>query len=254
MKQWGHTVSVLATGARELGLELSPEAVERFARYQADLLDWNQRINLTSITAPEEIQVRHFLDSLTVLAALPDDVRRGEASAALLDVGAGAGFPGLPLAVVLPRLRVTLLEATQKKCRFLEHEIHALGLTNAQVVSGRAEELAHQADWREQFDLVVARAVAPMATLAELCLPFCRVGGRFIAPKKLGIADEIAAAGEAIRRLGGVLAFPIIVRLPIHGDERQLVVVDKVRPTPRAYPRRPGVPAKSPLGAGRRDG
>jgi 16S rRNA (guanine527-N7)-methyltransferase len=239
--------SILALGASGYGIELTDEQIARFARYQVELLDWNTRMNLTAIVDPAEIQLRHFLDSLTVTLALPDHVRRQDSPTTLLDIGAGAGFPGVPLAIALPNLQVTLLEATQKKCRFLQHLISALDLTNVSVQWGRAEEAAHLPCEREHYDLVVARAVASLAALAELGLPFLRRGGRLIAPKKAGIEEEVAAARRAIAQLGGRLGEPIAVTLPIPGDLRQLIVVDKVKPTPRQYPRRPGVPAKSPL-------
>lgn len=237
----------LASGAAEMGILLSPEQLGQFGAFQRTLIDWNQRMNLTSITEPTEIQVKHFLDSLTILVALAEPVRRGELVARLLDVGAGAGLPGIPLAIALPLLQVTLLEATQKKCRFLDHLTAVLGLPNVVVMCGRAEDLAHRHDLRGAYDVVVARAVAPLAALAELCLPFARIGGRVIAPKKLGIEPELVAASRAITILGGKLEPPIVVRLPIANEERQLVVVKKVRATPAQYPRRPGVPAKSPL-------
>ena len=238
---------ILVAGAPALGISLSPKQIEKFAIFQRELLDWNQRMNLTAITAPEDVQVKHFLDSLTVLEALPTDVRKGEQTAKLIDVGAGAGLPGIPLAIALSKLQVTLLEATQKKCRFMEHALTACDLTNARVACGRAEDLAHQRGFRGAHDVVVARAVASLAALAELCLPFARVGGRMIAPKKLGIDSEVASASRALQILGGKLDPPVVVRLPIVGEERQLIVVEKVRPTPPAYPRRSGVPAKQPL-------
>jgi 16S rRNA (guanine527-N7)-methyltransferase len=241
------TFRTLLDGARALGLTLSPEELDRFARFQDMLLDWNQRMNLTAITAPTDVQVKHFLDSLTVLEGLPEPVRNGEQSARLLDVGAGAGFPGIPLAIVRPNLQVVLLEATQKKCRFLEHVVTALNLSNVQVVCGRAEEIAHRPDQRAAYDIVVARALANLATLAELCLPFARLGGEVIAPKKLGIEAEVVSAAKAINTLGGKLLPPLIVRLPILDEERQLIRIAKVRQTPATYPRRAGVPAKSPL-------
>lgn len=228
-------------------MTLSSDQISAFSQFQHLLLEWNERMNLTSVTETTDVQVKHFLDSLTVLSALPEPVRRGEGGCSLLDVGAGAGFPGIPLAIVRPMLRVTLLEATHKKCRFLEYVVAALHLPGVEVVCGRAEELAHVPSRRGEYDVVVARAVASLATLAELCLPFVRVGGRMIASKTLGISAEVAASSRAIDELGGRMANPINVRLPIVDQERQLIVVDKVRVTPARYPRRPGVPAKTPL-------
>lgn len=239
--------AILQKGAQEIGLPLSDLQIDQFETLSRELIDWNQRMNLTSIVLPEEVQTKHFLDSLTVIRALPKGVAAGTAGARLIDVGSGAGFPGIPLAIVRPRVQVTLNEATQKKCRFLEHVLAALNLRNANVVCGRAEDVAQRPDQREMYDIAVARAVAPLATLAELCLPFVRIGGRVIAPKKQGIESEVAAAGRAIRTLGGVSRPSIEVRVPILDEERQLIVVDKVKPTPRAYPRRAGIPAKAPL-------
>jgi 16S rRNA (guanine527-N7)-methyltransferase len=238
---------VLCDGARSFGFDLTTEQQTKFAAYSRELVDWNQRVNLTSIVEPTDIQVKHFLDSLSIGLALPRGVRSGEVIANLLDVGAGAGFPGVPLAIVLTNLHVTLLEATQKKCRFLENLITTLGVPNVRVVAGRAEEVAHLPAERAHYDIVVARALAPLPTLAELCLPFARLGGRVIAPKKTGIADELVAARRAIDLLGGKLLQPVAVRLPGEPEARQLILVEKVKPTPQQYPRRPGLPAKNPL-------
>lgn len=239
--------TVLARGARELGIGLAAEQIRRFAQYQTELLAWNERFNLTAITEPSDVQVKHFLDSLTVLKALPPPGKGRLSANTLLDVGSGAGFPGIPLAIVRPGLRVVLLETTQKKCAFLEHVVAQLGLENVRVRNGRAEDLAYLPGQRESYDVVVSRAVGALATLAELCLPFARVGGRMIAPKKLGIDDEVAAARNAITKLGGRLAPEVIVRLPVLDEERQLLIVEKVRPTPIAYPRRAPLPERSPL-------
>lgn len=239
--------SILGEGAAELGLTLTADQLNQFLRYENELVDWNLRMNLTAIEEPVEIEVRHFLDSLTLVAALPRKVRSGRAVVTFLDVGAGAGLPGIPLAIVLPMLQVTLLEATQKKCRFLNHVRDLLTLPNLDVRCGRAEELAHDSAMREHFDVVAARAVAPLATLAELCLPFARPGGRFVAMKKTGIDTEIDRARYGISVLGGRVAECLTVRVPRLNEDRLLVVVEKLAPTPRGYPRRPGVPAKAPL-------
>lgn len=240
-------MALLREGARELGLDLTVAEVACFETFARELVDWNQRMNLTAIVAPEEIQTRHFLDSLTTLAALPEKFRNGSTPAKLIDVGTGAGFPGIPLAIVRPNLKVALNDATQKKCRFLEHVVAALQIPNAEVVCGRSEELAQRPDQRERYDVAVARAVAPLATLVELCLPFVRVGGWLIAPKKLGIESEVVGGVRAVKTLGGILRPAVTVRVPVLNEERQLLVVEKVKPTPKSYPRRPGTPAKAPL-------
>jgi 16S rRNA (guanine527-N7)-methyltransferase len=241
------SLDLVASGARALGIDLDEPALARLGLYAAEIVAWNNRVNLTSIVDPRELQIKHFLDSMTLVPSLPTAPATG--SLTLLDVGSGAGLPGIALAVVRPDLQVTLLEATQKKCRFLEHVCERLVLSNVDVVCGRAEDVAHQAEHRETYHIVVARAVAPLDVLVELCLPFAQVGGQFVAMKKAGIDDEVGAAGPAIRRLGGRLARRIPVQVPYLDEPRQLIVVKKVAATPRPYPRRPGLPAKDPLRA-----
>ncbi len=243
----GDSRALLARGARELGLQLTSDELEMLEAFQEELLNWNQRINLTAITSPEEVAIKHLLDSLTVLRALPPALADERASGSLADVGSGGGLPGIPLAIVRPCLRVSLIEATRKKCSFLEHVAHRLSLTGVTVLHGRAEELAHRPDLRERYDVVVARAVGALAVLAELCLPLVRPGGYFIAMKTPRAAAEIAAARRAVELMGGGCEQMIPVRLPILDQERLLVVIEKQRLTPALYPRRPGVPARSPL-------
>jgi 16S rRNA (guanine527-N7)-methyltransferase len=235
----------LKTGAQKLGIHLSPKQIEQFNAYYHELVDWNQRMNLTSITGYEEVQVGHFLDSLAVVLAIK--LPSGGVSSGIIDVGTGAGLPGIPLKIILPGVRLVLLEATLKKAKFLEHLTARLGLDNVEVVVGRAEEVAHDARYRERFDLVLSRAVAPLPTLAELTLPFCVAGGSFIAQKKRDIDAELNSASGAIMTLGGSLREVKEVDLTEFGDRRCLVVIDKVKPTPPQYPRRPGIPAKRPL-------
>jgi 16S rRNA (guanine527-N7)-methyltransferase len=235
----------LIAGARKLGFELSSRQLEQFDIYYHELVDWNQRVNLTAITGYEEVQVKHFLDSLTVTLAFkpPPD-----ASFSLIDVGTGAGLPGLPLKILFPDIRLVLLEATAKKAAFLDHIKHKLGLNDIEILVGRAEEVAHQARYREGFDLVLSRAVASLPTVVELTLPFCTIGGSFVAQKKGAIDEEISRASEAISLLGGKLREVKRLNLEEFSDERYLVIIDKVSPTPTLYPRRPGIPAKRPIG------
>ncbi|HEX8033135.1 MAG TPA: 16S rRNA (guanine(527)-N(7))-methyltransferase RsmG [Ktedonobacterales bacterium] len=241
-------LAALVEGAAALGLTLDAEQVERFARYRELLLDWNSRINLTAITDPEEVVTRHFLDSLTC-APLLQSITPSRATPRLLDVGAGAGFPGLPLAIALPNWDVTLLEATGKKVRFLEAVIAELGLTNAHALAGRAEEVAHNPAYRARFDAVTARAVASLPTLLEYCAPFARVGATLIFPKKGELSDEIAAGQRAAALLGARLLDPIPVTLPALADGRMLLVARQERPCSPQYPRPAGAPVKRPLGA-----
>ena len=235
----------LNAGAQRLGLHLSPKQLEQFNIYYQELVDWNRRVNLTSITGYEEVQVGHFLDSLTVTLAMK--LPAGGGSFGIIDVGSGAGLPGIPVKILLPDVKLVLLEATAKKANFLRHLIAKLVLDNVEVVVGRAEEVAHEAQFRERFELVLSRAVAPLPTLAELTLPFCTVGGSFVAQKKGAIGPEVSKASKAITMLGGNLREVKGVDLEEFSDKRWLIVVDKVMPTPQQYPRRPGIPAKRPI-------
>ncbi len=241
----------LLDGARAFGVELDAEQVKTFETYLAELLAWNAKFNLTAITDPAEIVSRHFLDSLS-LFALADRYPVRADRLAMIDVGTGAGFPALPLKIVCPSWRVTLLEATRKKCDFLEHVVATLGLADVRVVWGRAESAAGSPIGsghaeREQYDLVVARAVAEMNTLAEYLLPFARVGGVCVAWKGESVQGEVNAAKGAFTTLGGKLGTVKQVHVPGIEAKRHLVVVEKIAPTPNEYPRREGVPGKKPL-------
>jgi 16S rRNA (guanine527-N7)-methyltransferase len=250
----------LEAGARELGLVLTAEHLAQFQTYYEDLVEWNRKFNLTTVIGYEEVQLRHFLDALTCLLAMPgwaSDVVGNQLPFVckpqpwlLLDVGAGAGFPGLPLKIVCPELKLTLLEATRKKVEFLLHLVDHLGLSDVEVVWDRAEVLGQKPHYRERYDVVTARAVAELPVLAELCLPFCRVGGRLIAQKGPEAPAEVEAARGAIERLGGAVRELKQVSLPGQREHRILIVVDKAAPTPSQYPRRPGIPNKRPLTAG----
>ena len=234
----------LVTGASLLGIEFTSEKVNAFQTYYQELTDWNSRINLTAITDFQDVQVKHFLDSLTVAIALPQPL---SANFRLIDVGSGGGFPGLPLKIVFPRVQLVLLESTNKKAEFLRHMVQVLALEDAGVVSSRAEEAARLPEYRQQFDVAVTRGLAEMAVLAELTLPFCRVGGRLIAQKKGDIGQELDRSRKAIDILGGRLSEVKSIAIPNFNDRRCLVIVEKVRDTPSQFPRRPGMPAKRPL-------
>ncbi len=232
----------LAHWAAAFGIPLSPTQLAQFAAYEALLLEWNDRISLTAIRSPRAIRIRHFLDALTCATATgPLDGR------ALIDVGSGAGFPGLPLKILYPGLRLTLVDSVAKKARFLELAAGELGLAGVTVVADRVETLGHDPALREQYDWAVGRAVAEMRVLAEYLLPFCRVGGRLLAQKGESAAAEVAAAAHALAELGGGAVTLTTVQLPETEEAHTLVVVKKIRPTPGRYPRRPGIPAKRPL-------
>ncbi len=238
--------AALIEGAARLGLQLDAGQVDRFARFRDLLLDWNARINLTAITDPAEVARLHFLDSLACLLALPASSRGRPAR--LLDVGSGAGLPGLALAIACPAWQVTSLDSTSKKARFQQTVIEALALDNARAVAGRAEEMAHRPEWRGRFDIVTARAVAALPTLLEYCCPFAAVGGTILAPKKGEPTSEIAAGQRAAPLLGARLLAPVPVALPQLDGGRVLLVALQERACPPRYPRAAGAPVKRPLG------
>jgi 16S rRNA (guanine527-N7)-methyltransferase len=243
------TMEWLLEGAGALGLQLTAAQQASFQLYYESLVDWNQRFNLTAITDYEQVQIRHFLDSLSCLLARETRLALSRPSARMIDIGSGAGFPGVPLKLACPTARLTLLEATGKKVSFLEDLIERLGLQMVTAIKGRAEELAHDPAHREQYDLVLARAVAELPVTIEYMLPFCKVGGWAVAQKGEAGAAEAWAAQQAINLLGGELRRVVPVELPRLPEDRSLVVVEKASPTPSAYPRRPGIPSKRPLGS-----
>jgi 16S rRNA (guanine527-N7)-methyltransferase len=236
----------LLEGAGKLGIELNARQIEQFELYYQELIEWNKKINLTAIIDYSSVQVKHFLDSLTIILALPKgEVERPNFN--IVDIGTGAGFPGVPLKIIFPQPRLVLIEPTTKKTAFLRHIIHELGLENVEVLNSRAEEAAHLPPYREQFALVLSRAVALLPTLVELTLPFCQIGGRFIAQKKGEIGPEVSGAKEAIAILGGKLDRVEKLELDEFTDVRYLVIIDKIYPTPGKYPRRPGMPRRRPI-------
>jgi 16S rRNA (guanine527-N7)-methyltransferase len=230
-----------SAGLHQLGLHLNEQQIEQLLRYRAELLDWNTRINLTAITDPEEVFIKHFLDSLSLLSVYDRPQAR------LLDIGAGAGFPGLVLKIVRPNWRVTLLEATGKKATFMQHMVETLQLADVEAVHGRAEELARRDGYRAAFDVVTARAVAALPALLEYCTPYCRVGGRIILPKKGDIAQEMAQGKRAAVLVGAALEADAPVSLPGLSDGRRLLVWRQTKPCPARFPRASVAMAKQPL-------
>jgi len=236
-------MELLEAGAEEWGLILTPDQVEAFELYYQQLVAWNERVNLTAITDYEEVQIRHFLDSLSCLQVLTDL----SPEVPCIDIGAGAGFPGLPLKIIRPQLPLTLLESTGKKVRFLEHMVRKLGLQGVELIKGRAEELGRRPDRRESYDVALARAVAQLPVLLEYALPLLKLGGVFVAQKGMEIEDEVEDARPAMEILGGRIKEVKTVQLPGLEAPRHLVVVEKVASTPDRFPRRAGIPAKRPL-------
>lgn len=229
-------------GAAELGIELNEKQGRLFVAYYQLLLKRSQEINLTTILEEKDVALKHFVDSLTCLLAVPL-----EDCAQVIDVGTGAGLPGIPVKIVRPQIELTLIDSVGKKIEFIQEVVAGLGLTGAKAVPGRAEDLAHRAEYREQFDYVLSRALAPLPVLCEYCLGFAKIGGLVIALKGPAAAAEEKEATTALSLLGGMIREVKQFALPYLGHRRRLVVIEKIRPTPNRYPRRAGVPARRPL-------
>ena len=233
---------ILAARAAEAGIPLTAEQIGQFSVYHEMLLDWNTRMNLTALTAPEDVAVKHIIDSLTAYdAALFDGART------LIDVGTGAGLPGIPLAVYAPHLTVTLLDSLNKRVRFLTEVTAVMGLQNVRCIHARAEEAARTAEHRAAYDIAVSRAVARLPVLLEYTLPFVRVGGTLLALKGRAYAEEQKEARRAAEVLGGGRITARPVHLPGLDDVRAILTVTKERQTPAAYPRGGGAPTRRPL-------
>ncbi|MFQ5880607.1 MAG: 16S rRNA (guanine(527)-N(7))-methyltransferase RsmG [Dehalococcoidia bacterium] len=239
-------MELLAEGARSLGLALSPAQLEQFEAYYRALAV--AKVDLTAVTDYQGVQRRYFLESLALLTALYDAGALGKGRGQrLMDLGAGAGLPGLPVKIADPSLRLVLLEATGKKAEFLRQVVEELGLMDVAVVSARAEVAAHEPDHRQAYDVVAARAVAGLPVLVELALPFLRLGGHLAAPKGSRASQEVQAAARALQACGGQVVTVRRLTVPAAVIPPTLVLVRKVAPTPPQYPRRPGIPAKRPL-------
>jgi 16S rRNA (guanine527-N7)-methyltransferase len=243
-------LATLRAGAQALGVSLDDQQIEQFRRYGDLLLATNEQMNLTAITEPSQVEILHFLDALTLIPAIRSwcQVNNIE-DPTLVDVGSGAGVPGIPLKIAFPALRVTLLDATGKRVAFLQRTIEDLGLRGIGAYQGRAEEVGRDRDWREQFDLVTARAVARLPTLLEWCLPLARVGGLLLAPKAGDLTAEVMHGERAAPLLGGHVRALRPVELP-ELPGRAIVLIDKTGRTPPRLPRGGGLPTKEPLGMG----
>ena len=227
---------------KALGAKTNPRQEQVFEKYCHLLSHWNEFMNLTGITEKEEVYEKHFLDSLSVVKLL--DMREVQR---VLDVGTGAGFPGIPLKIVFPHLQVVLLDSLRKRVDFLEKAVRELGLESVCCVHARAEDLAREEDYRQGFDLVVSRAVADLAVLSEYALPFVERGGSFVAYKSIHAGEEVEKSSAAIELLGGQIKEKTIFQLPGTKINRMLLRIEKVSDTPIEYPRRAGKPLKKPL-------
>lgn len=234
---------MLTEGCQEINLEIKENEVLLFHSFMELLLEWNQKMNLTAITEEKEVIVKHFLDSLLLYSKIEVPV-----SSRVIDIGTGAGFPGIPLKIVRPEIYFLLVDSLMKRVNFLKEVKEKLQLRDLSILHGRAEEIGRIKEYRENFDIAVARAVAKLPVLLEYNIPFLKKGGFFIAYKGPESSQEVILARKAADELGAKLEDEISVRLPFSGDFRTLVIFSKIRQTPDKYPRRPGTPEKKPLG------
>lgn len=225
-----------------LGIVLTETQKQQFDKFYELLVEWNKVMNLTGITDYEEVNEKHFVDSVSLVKAI-----NLEKVDTVIDIGTGAGFPGIPLKIVFPHLKVVLLDSLNKRIKFLNEVINKLGLTDIKTIHGRAEDYAKQAEYREQFDVCVSRAVANLSTLSEYCIPYVKVGGMFIPYKSGEIDEEVQQAKKAIHILGGKLDEVIKFQLPDTEINRSFVKINKIQNTIKKYPRKAGLPAKEPL-------
>ena len=226
----------------EIGITLNNKQKEQFDKFYELLVEWNKVMNLTGITEYEEVNEKHFVDSLSIVKAI--DINEVES---VIDIGTGAGFPGIPLKIAFPHLKVVLLDSLNKRINFLNTVIAELGLENIETIHGRAEDFAKKPEYREQFDLCVSRAVANLATLSEYCIPYIKKDGLFVPYKSGEIDDEVQQSKKAIHVLGGKLMNVIKFQLPGTEIGRSFVVINKVQNTAKKYPRKAGLPSKEPI-------
>lgn len=226
----------------EKGITLSPRQLEQYNQYYRTLVEWNEKMNLTAITDQESVYLKHFFDSIS--AAFYFDFTK---PLTICDVGAGAGFPSIPIKIAFPNINITIVDSLNKRIHFLEHLAKELNLDGVRFIHDRAETFGQNPAYREQFDVVMARAVARMSVLTELCLPLVKVGGTFIAMKAQSAEEELTVGKKAITTLGGKVEQIYSFVLPIEESERNILIINKIKSTPKKYPRKPGTPNKSPL-------
>lgn len=237
-----YNLDIMKNGIAELGIFLSEEQYQQFIKYYELLVEWNEYMNLTAITEFQEVCLKHFTDSLSLCKAF--DCTK---NVKVIDIGTGAGFPGIPLKIAFPNMDITLLDSLGKRVKFLNHVIEQLDLKQIRAIHGRAEDFAKPSELREQFDLCVSRAVANLSTLSEYCLPYISTGGYFISYKSEKIVEESKSAAHAISLLGGKIEGQKEFMLPGSDIYRNLFIIKKVKETPKKYPRKAGLPSKEPL-------
>ena len=231
---------VLYEKTKQIGIELTEEQLEKFYLYMNILLEWNEKINLTAITNEEEIILKHFVDSLTINKYIED-------SKSLIDVGTGAGFPGIPMKILRQDLKITLLDSLNKRINFLNEVIEKLELKNIECIHGRAEEFGKNKNYREKYDISTSRAVANMSTLSEYLIPFVKIGGKVLAMKGDKAEEELEEAKKAIKLLGGKVENIDNFYLPNSDIKRSIIIIKKIEKTEMKFPRKPGMPAKEPI-------
>ncbi len=232
---------------KQMNITLSEKQLEQFDTYMNMVIEKNQVMNLTAITNPEEFALKHFADSLSLIPAVPELKYISEKPVTMVDVGTGAGFPSVPLKIAYPNIQLTLLDSLNKRISFLDSVISTLGLENVTTIHARAEEGGRRKDLRDTFEVVTSRAVANLSTLTEYCLPYAKVGGLFVSYKSGNIDEELESAERAIKLLGGKLEDVIHFQLADTDNSRSFVLIRKEKPTPKAYPRKPGTAKREPL-------
>lgn len=237
-----YNIERLTTGCEKIGISLTEEQLNQFIKYYELLVEWNSFMNLTAITEFDEVVTKHFVDSISLIKAV--DLNK---PLSVIDIGTGAGFPGIPLKIAFPELKITLLDSLNKRIKFLDEVISQLGLKEIEAIHGRAEDAAKSEDLREKFDLCVSRAVANLSTLSEYCLPFVKVGGIFVSYKSEKITEEMKMAEKAISVLGGEYLNQVEFTLPDSDIYRNLFMIEKKKVSPKKYPRKAGLPSKEPI-------
>mgnify|MGYP001064273542 FL=1 len=235
-------IEILKRGTEEMGIEISHKQAEQFIKYKDILLEWNRKMNLTTITEEREIIIKHFLDSLSCI-----QTKYLKNTGKMIDIGTGAGFPGIPLKIILPDIKLTLLDSLKKRIGFLEEVCAELDLGGIEFIHGRAEDFGQNKNYREKYKYVVSRAVAALNVLTEYCLPFAQVGGHFICQKGPKLIEEIKDAQKSIKILGGKIVEQIKIELPFSDRDHHILVVEKIKQTPIKYPRKAGKPSKNPI-------
>jgi 16S rRNA (guanine527-N7)-methyltransferase len=235
-------IEMFQASLKEKGMELTSQQLSQFETYYELLVEWNEKMNLTAITEKEEVYLKHFYDSVT--AGFYFDFNK---KISVCDVGAGAGFPAIPLKICFPDIQLTVVDSLNKRIGFLQHVVDELQLKDVSLYHDRAETFAHRPEFRQQFDLVMARAVARLSVLSELCLPLVKKGGHFLGMKGANLPEEVRDGEKAVKLLGGKIRDIHSFFLPIEESERNIVIIEKLNDTPKKFPRKPGTPNKSPI-------